>query len=160
GDVIVEANGKPVTDARALRLMVSSMAPGSQVNLRVLHNGGTKTAVLTLGDLSKIEAAAAPKTPPAEQQSARQKPSPSDGPRLGVAIAEMTPQIAQDLKVPESTKGVVIANVEDGSPAAEAGLQMGDIIEQVDRKPIATIGDFRSTVTQHSASTPILFLVN
>jgi len=160
GDVIVEANGKPVDDARVLRLMVSAMAPGSQVNMRIIHNGQMKTTVLTLGDLSKAEAAAAPKTPPVEPQSARQKPSPGEQPRLGVAIAEMTPQIAQDLKVPESTKGVVIANVEEGSPASEAGLQTGDIIQQIDRKPVATIGDFRASITQHSATTPILLQVN
>src|SRR5437773_3783530 len=51
GDVIVEANGKPIEDSRELRLMVSSMAPGSQIIMRVLHNGQTRTVTLTLAEM-------------------------------------------------------------------------------------------------------------
>jgi serine protease Do len=161
GDIIAEANGKPVDDARALRLAVSSMAPGSQLNLRVVHNGQLRNVTLTLVDLPKVESATAPKAEQPEQQSARQKPSTGgEQPRLGVAIAEVTPEIAKDLKIPETTKGVVVANVEEDSAAADAGLQTGDIIQEVDRKSIKTIGDFRTSMAQHSGTDPILLLVN
>ena len=57
GDVIVEANGKPVEDSRELRLMISSMAPGSQINLRVLHSGQTRNVTITLAELPVKETA-------------------------------------------------------------------------------------------------------
>jgi len=153
GDVIVEANGKPVEDSRELRLLVSSMAPGSQINVRVLHNGQTRNVTLTLAEVPVKETAS---------NTTRQKPSqaPERGqPHIGVAIAELTPDIAEHLDLPANTKGVVIADVEDGSPAAEAGLQSGDVIQEVNHKSIRTVLEFQSQMNTQT-SDPILFLVN
>src|SRR5581483_9744231 len=116
GDVIVEANGKPVDDSRELRLMISSMAPGSQMNLRVMHNGQTRDVSLKLAEMPVKETASAANT--------RQKPSASpeaDRPRLGIAVTELTAELAKHLEVPAGTTGVVIADIEEGSPASEAG---------------------------------------
>src|SRR5207237_818820 len=112
GDVIVEANGKPVSASRELRLLVSSMAPGAQISLRVLHDGQTRNMNLTLGELTAKETASnSPDAP-----NSAQKPSTS---HLGVAVTDLTPEIARQLQLSASTKGVVIADVEDGSAAAE-----------------------------------------
>jgi len=56
-------------------------------------------------------------------------------------------------------KGIVVADVEDGSPASEAGLQVGDVIQEVNRKPVRTIADFQTQVSNRG-SDPILMLVN
>ena len=157
-DVIVEINGKPIADSRELRLLVSAMKPGSQLNMRVLHNGETRNVTLTLGEMPVKESAKnEPQTP---APSSRQKPSAPEQPRIGVAVSEMTPEIAKELKVPASTKGIVIGDVEDGSSASEAGLEIGDIIEEVDRKPVKTVTDFRNLIANHTSSDPILLLIN
>ncbi len=152
GDIIVEANGKPIEDSRELRLMVSSMAPGSQVNLRVLHNGQTRDATLTLGELPVKETASV---------TTRQKPAPPEPglPHLGIAVTELTPDIAKHLNLPAETKGVVVADVEEGGAASEAGLQPGDVIQEVNRKPVRTMADFQSLMSARGSG-PILLLVN
>jgi serine protease Do len=153
GDVIVEANGKPVEDSRELRLQTSSMAPGSSINLKVLHGGQTRTVAITLAEMPAKQTAA---------NTTRQKPSqaPESGqPHLGVAITELTPDIVEHLELPAGTKGVVIADVEDGSPAAEAGLQSGDVIQEVNRKPVRTVSEFQAQLSRRG-SDPLLFLVN
>ena len=163
GDVIVEANGKPVDNQRELRLMVSNMAPGSQVNMRVLHNGEPRNITLVLTEMPVKQSAA-------NEPSARQKPSPKPesssgqksaptGPHLGVAITDLTPEILQHLQLSAGTKGAIVADVQEGSAASEAGLQVGDIIQQVDRKPIQNVGDFKAVMAAHRSG-PVLFLIS
>jgi serine protease Do len=155
GDVIVEVNGKPIGDSRELRLMVSEMAPGSQINMRVLHNGQNSDVTVTLGEVPAKETASSR----LRQKPAAPAPPEPDRPRLGVAVTELTPDLAEHLNLPKDTKGVIIADVEEGSPASEAGLQVGDIIQAVNRKPVKTISDFQAQMSERS-SKPILFLVN
>jgi serine protease Do len=154
GDVIIEANGKPVVDSRELRLLVSSMAPGSQINLGVLQNGQPRTVTLTLAEMPVKETAS-------NEPNTRQKPAQPEvsQPRLGVALTELTADIAKQLNIPASTKGVVIGNVEDGSAAAEAGLQVGDVIQEVNRKPIHNVAEFQAAMANRG-SDPVLLLVN
>lgn len=152
GDVIVEANGKSVDDPRALRLMVSSMAPGSIVNLRVLHDGQSRKVTLALGDAPVKETAAA--------ETSRQKPMPEEPqPRWGVAVTELTPEIAQELHLSNEVKGIVIAQIEEGGRAAEAGLKVGDVIEEADHRPVKDVVDFKHVLSK-AGSDPILLYVN
>jgi len=153
-DVIVEANGKAIEDSRMLRLMVSSMTPGSPVNLRVLRDGQTRNVMITLGELPVKETASA--APPAREKSGGLEPTPD---RLGVAIAELTPDIADQLQVPSTVKGIVIADVEGGSIAEEAGLQPGDIVVSVNGNPVRTVTEFQSQITNRD-SKPMLLQVN
>jgi len=150
GDVILEANGKAVEDQRALRLMVSSMAPGSQVNLRVLHDGQSRNVTMTLGEMPARE--------PAAESRSRQKQSTSDTtqPRLGIAVTELTREIAEQLQIPAGVKGIVVADVEDGSPAAEAGLQTGDVIQEVNQRVVPNVGEFRTEISRAGSDTVLL----
>ena len=110
--------------------------------------------MLTLGELPIKETASA-------DLNTRQKPAaPAPGqPRLGIAVTDVTPDIAQHLKLPAGAKGVVIADIEDGSAAAEAGLQVGDVIEEVNRKPVHNVSEFQSQLSARSSG-PVLLLVN
>jgi serine protease Do len=155
GDVIVEANGKPVASSRELRLLVSSMEPGSQLNLRVARGSEVRNVTLTLSELPVKETASAA---PTREKPSAPEPEPR-APRLGVAVSEVTPEIAEVLKVPANTKGIVVADIEDGSAAAEAQLQPGDIIQEVNRKPVRTIAEFQSQVAARG-SDPLLLLVS
>jgi serine protease Do len=155
GDVIVEANGKTIEDSRMLRLIVGSMAPGSQLSLRVLHDGQSRNVTVRLDELPVKETASAEM--PTRQKGAAPETTQS---RLGIAVVDLTPEIAQHLKVPEKVTGVVVANVEEGSAAGEAGLQLGDVVQEVNHKPVRTVADFRSQLSGARGSSPILLLVN
>src|SRR5215813_7316476 len=89
GDVIVEANGKPVENQRELRLMISTMAPGSQMNMKVLRGNQTQNLAMTLGEMPVKQTASA-------ESTSRQKPEaprPGGQPRLGVAISDLNADI-------------------------------------------------------------------
>jgi serine protease Do len=156
GDVVMEINGKVVDDSRELRLLVSSMAPGAQVNMKVFQNGQTRNLTLTLGEMPVKESAAAQTSP-----NSREKPSAgeSGAPRLGIAVIDLTPALAERLKLPTNTKGVVVGDVEGGSIGAEAGLQVGDVIQEVNRKPVQTVSEFQSLLSARGSAS-LLLLVN
>jgi serine protease Do len=155
GDIIVEANNKQIDDSRELRLMISSMAPGSPLTLRVLHEGQMRSINVTLGEMpaKKETASNAPAT--------RQKTTPPEPPQphLGIAVTDLTPDLIKHLSLPAETKGVVVADIEDESPAAEAGLQVGDVIQEVNRKPVRSMEEFKAQM-QKQGTAPILLLVN
>jgi serine protease Do len=156
GDVIVEANGKPIENQRELRLMISTMAPGSQMNMKVLRGNQTQNLAMTLGEMPVKQQTASAEPTPRQKPEA---PSPGGQPHLGVAISDLNTDILQHLELPASTKGVIVADVQEDGPAAEAGLQVADIIQEVDRKSIRDVGEFRSQMAAHSSG-PVLFLVN
>jgi serine protease Do len=155
GDVITEINGKPLEDSRELRLLVSSMKPGTEVNMKVLQNGQTRNITLTLGELPVKETAS--QTAP----SSREKPSPSSSgePRLGIAVTDLTPSLAERLSLPANTKGVVIGDVEAGSAAADANLRVGDVVQEVNHKPVHTVSEFQSRLSGRGPGA-VLLLVN
>jgi serine protease Do len=155
GDVIVEADGKAIEDSRMLRLIVASKAPGTQLSLRVLRNGQPRNITVKLGELP-VKETASTETPTRQKGSAPE----TIQSRIGVAVVDLSPEIAQHLKVPDDVKGVVVANVEEGSPAAEAGLQLGDVVQEVNHKPVHSVADFRSQLAAARGSNPILLLLN
>src|SRR5580692_11707339 len=96
GDIILQLNGKPVTDANELRMNISMMAPGTSVNLKVLRNGASRDFTATLGEL------------PTEKASAEQGSGDSNSELSGISVQNLTPNMAQQLGVPAGTPGVVI----------------------------------------------------
>ena len=146
GDVITQLNGQPVEDSRALQLKIASSAPGEKINLKVSRNGATRDGAVVLGEA------------PAERGSAANRGQ-QGGSRLGIAVQPLTEQLASELGLRAGTTGVVVAQVEPGSPADEGGMRQGDVIQEVDRKPVQSVEEFRSAVQASSAKVTLL-LVN
>jgi serine protease Do len=141
-----------VEDANSLTIQVIQMAPGSVAHLDVIRNGNPTKVDVTLG------------TRPSEDKEGHDFTSQSPGGGGangldGVSVETLTPDIAQQIGVPASTKGVVVDSVDQDSPAAEAGLQRGDVIVQVNRQPVANEKDYNRLVQQAKGSS-ILLLVN
>jgi serine protease Do len=136
GDVITELNGQQVTEVPQLRNLVAAMMPGSKVQLGIVRSGRKQTLQVTLGELPQASQAS---TTPGEQGGA---PNPE---RLGIAVEDLTPELAQQLGVDQS-QGAVVARVQSGSAAEEAGLQRGDIIEEVNRKKVESAQDLVNIV--------------
>ena len=146
GDVIVELDGHAVTRTEDLPRLVADLPAGRQVPIKVLREGKTLTLSATIAKLedrdTDVVAAKA-----------------DDKGALGVTVAPITPEVAQALSLPAGTKGVLIRDVRNGSPAAEAGLQAGDVIVQADRRPITSVEDLREAVDKRAKDKPLMLLV-
>ena len=77
----------------------------------------------------------------------------------GVSVDELTPEIRQELELPAQTKGVIISSIDDQSAAAQAGLQRGDVIQEVNHKPVRNVEEFEQAV-KAAGRNPVLLLVN
>lgn len=147
GDIILEVNGEPIHESRDLQLKLNTMSPGSQVTMKLFRNGSGKEVRATLGE------APAPKPAPIENQ-------PSSAATLdGITVRNVTATIAREIGVPASTQGVVVLDVRTDSFGADAGLQRGDVIEEVNRKPVKNAAEFESAA-RLAGKNPALLLVN
>ena len=137
GDVITAVNGAPVKDARDLARTIGTMAPDTSVKLDIIRKGEPKTIALTLAQM------------PSEQQQASvgsEGGQPTRGvPHLGLQVAPATEVSGA------GSQGVVVTAVEPDGPAAEQGLQTGNIILDVGGKVVGNVGDVRTALTEAKA---------
>ncbi|MHB8753878.1 MAG: Do family serine endopeptidase [Candidatus Acidiferrales bacterium] len=152
GDIILGLNGEPLTSYGDLTARVANTAPGTPVQLKIFRDGKTFELPVTLGQLP--EGVGGPTSGPSSAA-----PSGNNGKALeGVQVENVTPEIAQQLNLPMSTHGVVVDSVEQSSAAAAAGLQRGDVIQEVNHKPVNNMEQFR-TAMQGTGDQPVLLLV-
>jgi serine protease Do len=123
GDVVVGVNGEHIGNSRELALNISQVAPGSHAQLAILRDGRPQTLDVTVGTLPADGGRAV---------SANQAPQ-----GLGVSLSGITPNLRQQLDLPDSMRGAVITDVQQGSPAEQAGLQAGDVITGVGEKSVS-----------------------
>jgi len=129
GDVIVSFNDKSVTDANNLILNVSDSLPGTEVALKLIRDGSAKTVTATLGE-----------KPGEVVQNTNtrnnSKPASSGTDALdGVTIADLDQPTRRQLRIPSNVSGVIVTDVAQDSNSAEADLQPGDVIVEINRQP-------------------------
>jgi serine protease Do len=129
GDVIVEINSRKVTDAGNLSLMVSEYSPGTEITVKVIRNGRSKTFTLRLAEL--------PDQMGHSQINRNKNPDNGNSDALdGVTVQDLDQQIRQDLRVPDAVQGALVTDVGPDSNSAAAGLLQGDIIVEINRQPV------------------------
>src|SRR6058998_4092239 len=131
GDVITAVNGKKISDARELRLMIGSMAPGTKVQIEVNREGQSKIFNVELAEMPPGEGEQGAETAP--EESAQPEKATVFG---GVAVADVTDDIRTALNLPKDVQGAVIAEVDADSPAGKAGLREGDVIQEVNKQRV------------------------
>ncbi len=146
GDVILTLNGQPVNDSNGLRNRVAGAMPGTKVTLSVMRNGHEQTMSAVLGEL------------PGSRRTAAAPAAEGDRGRFGLSVEPVTPEAARELGL-KDLHGVVVDQVAAGSAASEAGIQPGDVIEQVNRKPVNSVGDLQAAL-ENAGVRPALLLVN
>ncbi len=145
GDVIVSFNGKPIQESHDLPLLVANTPIGRKVEVKILREGSPKTFTVKVGRL-------------AEEQVAREDKGESSEARLGLSVQDLTPEIASGLGI-QSRQGVVVAEVTPGSPADDAGIHRGDVVREVDQKPVKNAAEFVSAVRGERKDGSVLLLV-
>lgn len=148
GDVIVSYKGKPVTDIGDFRNRVALTPPGSREKLTIIRDGDRREVSVTIGELSKAKTMAQARKPEAETSS-----------ELGITVHTVTPDLAEQFKI-KSGEGVVVTDVDEGSIAALGGIRSGDVILQVDRKPVNSAAEFNRAINKASDEKRVLLLVS
>jgi serine protease Do len=146
GDVILEVNGKPMADSRELRMTISMMAPDSSVDLKIERNGNTMDTKVKLGEL------------PNENEQAKNQGESTGKALDGVNVETLDAQTARQLGLPASATGVVVTDINPSSALAEAGMQRGDVIQEVNHQPVKNVAELEAAVRK--AGSNALFLVN
>ena len=147
GDILLDVDGKPISDSNQLRMSISMMQPGTNIKVKVLRNGSERELSLKLAEMptesAKVESDGGDDSTKALQ---------------GVEVANLTPRTAERLGLPASTSGVVVANIDPASKIADSGLRKGDVIQEVNHQAVKNVSEFQSAV-KNAGSDPLL-LVN
>ena len=130
GDVIVSINGREIPDSQRLRFAAAALRPGTEVEVRVLRDGKDKTVTLTVGTLPGEESVAAAGGDVGD-----------DGVLDGVGVSDLTPTVRREFEIPARIEGALVTQVDPASAAAEAGLSPGDVILEINRKPVRSAED-------------------
>jgi serine protease Do len=148
GDVVVRFAGQEIRDGRHLRNLVAATPPGTEVKLELIRDGKPIAVTATI-DRQPAEADTA--AAPSDQSGSRLD-------NLGIAVQPLTPELAKQLRV-DVTRGVVITDVNEGSPAATAGLHAGDVIVEVNRAPVANPDELLRALSKAKAPHGALLLI-
>ncbi|PIU45989.1 MAG: hypothetical protein COS95_00950 [Ignavibacteriales bacterium CG07_land_8_20_14_0_80_59_12] len=153
GDVILKADGKKINEPNTLQVLTASRKPGDAMVLTVFRNGRTFDKKVTLRPRSKEEVVAErgkSETPTDENAStATIRP-------LGISVSNLTPDTKKKYDV---SQGVLVTDVDAAGPAASRGIREGDVILDVDRKPIKSVGEFQRMVREQKSGDSLLLKV-
>jgi serine protease Do len=150
GDVILEFGGEEVERVKDLPRLVAATKANKTVTVRVLRDGEEKDIRVEVGAMPEDEVAAAN---PAD-------PETPDAAKLGLALAPLTPEFRQRLRLADDVSGVVIADVARNSPAAREGLRPGDLIKRVGSREVNTPGEVIDEVKRHADRKAVLLLIS
>ncbi len=144
GDVITEFDGKAIGDSKDLPRTVASTPVGKTLTVKVSRGGKLMDRQVKLGEMEEKGVEIAKKSPSHKS--------------LGISVQNVTPDLAKGFGL-KNESGVLVVRVEPGSPAAEAGIQEGDVISQVNRKPIKDVEDFATKIENAKGQESVLLLI-
>jgi serine protease Do len=148
GDVLRELNGTAIKNGGALQVAVSQVAPGTDIKLGILRNGKPETLTVKVGEFKGDKQVAENDGEGTQQRG-----------KLGLAVADLTQDVREQLNLPTQVKGAAVQSVRPESPAEDAGLAPGDVIQEVNRKPVENAQQFADVVHAAPADKDVLLLV-
>jgi serine protease Do len=147
GDVIVGFHGSEVEDSSVLPGLVAVVAPGTTVDVEIIRDGQRMTIPVTLGELEEDEAARIASLEPSGVEEL-----------LGIQVEAITEDMARELRT-DDDRGVVVTDVADESPAANAGIQPGDIVREVNRQTVEGLDAYEAATAQIEDGETVLLLL-
>jgi serine protease Do len=145
GDIVTAFDGQPVEKAAEFQRRVAMKKPGSEVEITVLRDGKKHTLTAKLEER------------PSERQMAENVKN-QTAEKLGLTVQNLTDNLAKQFGF-VGQKGVLVTDIEPGSPAANAGIQPGSLIQQVNRKPVDSVDEFRENVEKSAKDGKVMLLV-
>ena len=133
-DIIVEVNGQKVETTRQLTSLVADIPVGQTAKVKVLREGKPRVLDVKIGKRDDKRTAARGEAPEKRGEDP-----------LGLRVSALTPEIAQRFNIGE-TAGVIVTDVQNGSSAEEAGVRVGDIIKEINRVGIESVGDYTAAL--------------
>ncbi|CAN5146491.1 DegQ family serine endoprotease [soil metagenome] len=155
GDIITAINGDKIEDSNVLRNKVAGTLPGTEIKLTVVRDGESRELTATLDEFELSDS----QRPNPDRESPGDGVAPQNqGGRLGLSLEPLTPQTARQLGIDPGEGGLAVTDVDPSGPAAEAGISRSDVILEINRKPIATMDDVRTTLGG-AGDRPVLLLI-
>ena len=145
GDIITQVNGKVVEDANQLRMSISMMPTDATVAMKVVRNVATREMTAKLAEF--------PTTAERAERESGSKPGSSS--LDGISVENLDAQTMKELHLPAGTAGVVVTEISPSSAAASSGLRRGDVIQEVNRKPVKNVAEFERAM-RTAGSDPLL----
>ena len=133
-DIILSVNGKAVDTARQLTNMIADINVGDTIQIRINRDG--KTRMFDVKIAKREESKISRRSTPEKEQG-----------QLGIQVAEITPETARRFNLKDD-KGVMVVGVDSESKAAEAGLQIHDVIREINHKNITSVSDFNKAINE------------
>lgn len=159
GDVILNFDGKDVTEMRRLPLMVAGTEADKVVNITVFRKGEKIDLKIKVGELSSKEEADSDKPEAPEKNAAIANTEKVDD--LGISAAPLTDALRSRFDVRKDVKGVIITSLSGDGVAADQGIEVGDVISEASQQEVKSVKDLRELVKQaKKGSKPLLLLVN
>lgn len=134
GDLIKEFNGKAVVDARNLKLTVASIAPGQKVPAQILRDGKTIAFDIQIAERTGERSFA-------RNENGALAPDEDSGTLNGVGVGDLDARARREFDVPVRVNGALVTSVDPASAAAAAGLQPGDVIQEINHQPVRSAED-------------------
>jgi serine protease Do len=148
GDVILSVSGKKIENASKLPLVVSSYRPGAEITLEVQRDGKTMNLKAKLAKLTPEVLAG--REPASEDEGAAPKSTTVADMMPGVTVQNLTPSTRERYEIPEDVSGVIITQINPDSRAAAMGVEEGDVITQINRKPVRAVTEARQMAKENS----------
>jgi len=144
-DIILEVNNKKIEESRDLTRMVAGFGVGETITLKVLRNGQEK---LFRVQIAKRE----------EAKISARRPEKKDEDELGIRVADLSAETARRFNIDDS-EGVIVVEVENGSKGEEAGVQAGDIIKEVNHRPLKSVADYNRAIAEVSSGSALQLFI-
>ncbi len=155
GDIITAINGDKTEDSNVLRNKVAGTSPGTEVKLTVIRDG--KEIELT-AKLDEFDLSTAKKTGPDQGDDGNGAGPQNQSGKLGVSLQPVTSAVAKQLGL-DSNEGLVVTDVDPNGPAADEGVSRGDVILEINKKPVKTVADVQAALSS-SGGRPVLLLIS
>jgi serine protease Do len=140
---VLEFDGKEISEYRELSRIVASTPVGKSAEVKILRDGKTTSHKVKIGELESRQ---------------EDDKTPATNKIYGIAIGPVTPDVAAAVGLKSNT-GVMVVRVEPGSSAAEAGVQPGDVITEVDKQAVRDVNDFSEKIKKGNNSESVLLFI-
>ncbi len=146
GDIVISYQGKPVKSSSQFRNAVAATPPGTKAQVEYVRDGSKQKLVVEVGQLDTADA---------EPNNPRGSGLPAAADDLGLALQNLTEEIAGQLNLPAQQRGVLVAEVQPGSAAARGGFRPGDVIINVAGKEVTSVNDYRDALQGQNLSSGV-----